>query len=119
MSTSIIFLVLIIFVSFLLVVVIMAQNPKGGGLSSTFGGGGGAQMGGVKRTGDFLTRSTWTLATALLVLILLYNVTGMNNPRTAESRLINEPAKTTAPATQSSSDEGTLQNNSSSESEAE
>jgi len=47
----------------------MVQNPKGGGLSSTLGGGG--QIGGVQKTSDFLDKSTWTLATLLIVLILL------------------------------------------------
>ena len=60
----------IIFLSFLLVLVIMVQNPKGGGLSSSFGGGDSQQLGGVKQTGDFLDKSTWFLATALLLLIL-------------------------------------------------
>ena len=70
-----VFLGLIIFVAFLLVVVIMVQNPKGGGLSSSFGGGGGSQqMGGVQKTTDFLDKATWGLATLLLVLILLSNI---------------------------------------------
>jgi len=54
------------------VLVIMVQNPKGGGLSSSFGGGG-QQIGGVQNTTDFLDRSTWVLASLLLVLILLSN----------------------------------------------
>ena len=70
MSTFTIFLVLIVVVAFLLIVVIMVQNPKGGGLSSSFGGGGTQQLGGVKKTSDFLDKSTWALATLLLVLIL-------------------------------------------------
>lgn len=74
MNTFTIFLILIVIVAFLLVVVIMVQNPKGGGLSSSFGGGGTQQLGGVKKTTDFLDKSTWTLATILLVLILLSNV---------------------------------------------
>ena len=74
MSTFSIFLILIIFVAFLLVVVIMVQNPKGGGLSSSFGGGGTQQLGGVKKTSDFLDKSTWTLAVILLALILLSNM---------------------------------------------
>lgn len=76
MSTFTIFVVLIIFVAFLLVTVIMVQNPQGGGLSASFGGSG-QQMGGVKKTSDFLDRSTWTLATILLVLILLSNISLM------------------------------------------
>ncbi|WP_378178762.1 preprotein translocase subunit SecG [Aquimarina sp. SS2-1] len=74
MTTFSIFLILIVIVSFLLVVVIMVQNPKGGGLSSSFGGGGTQQLGGVKKTTDFLDKSTWALATLLLALILLSNI---------------------------------------------
>ena len=66
-----VFLVLITIVCFLLVVVIMVQNPKGGGLSSTFGGGGATIGGGVKKTTDFLDKSTWILGITLIVLILL------------------------------------------------
>ncbi|MUP44748.1 preprotein translocase subunit SecG [Gramella sp. BOM4] len=100
MSTFTIFLALIIIVAFLLVVVIMVQNPKGGGLSSSFGGGG-QQLGGVKKTTDFLDKSTWTLATLLLVLILLSNVTIMDTPG-AETRVFesDEPVNTEVPATQ-------------------
>ncbi|MCV6629931.1 MAG: preprotein translocase subunit SecG [Flavobacteriaceae bacterium] len=96
MSTFHIFITLIIFVSFLLIIAVMVQNPKGGGLSSTFGGG--SQMiGGVKKTGDFLDKSTWTLATILIVLILLSNISlpGTGN---AESKLNADPAETTLPA---------------------
>ena len=73
MSTFTIFLVLIVVVAFLLVVVIMVQNPKGGGLSSSFGGGGTQNLGGVQNTTNFLDKSTWALAIALFVLILLSN----------------------------------------------
>ncbi|MCE2613134.1 preprotein translocase subunit SecG [Flavobacteriaceae bacterium D16] len=88
MSTFTIFLILIIAVCFLLVLVIMVQNPKGGGLSSSFGGGGNQMIGGVKKTGDFLDRSTWTLATLLIVLILLSNVALKGNFTQAESKLL-------------------------------
>ncbi|MFD2552368.1 preprotein translocase subunit SecG [Bizionia sediminis] len=87
MSTFTIFLALIVVVAFLLVVVIMVQNPKGGGLSSSFGGGGTQQLGGVKKTTDFLDKSTWTLATIMLVLILVSNV-AINRTGTGESKAI-------------------------------
>lgn len=90
MSTFTIFLALIIIVAFLLVIVIMVQNPKGGGLSSSFGGGGGGQLGGVQKTTDFLDKSTWALATLLLVLILLSNVTIMDGSGTTESRFMDD-----------------------------
>lgn len=88
-TTFTIFLVLIIIVAFLLVVVIMVQNPKGGGLSSSFGGGGTSQLGGVQKTTDFLDKSTWTLATLLLVLVLLSNIAIMDGNQVGESRIIN------------------------------
>ena len=82
-----IFLVLIVIVCLLLVLVVMVQNPKGGGLSSSFSGGGSQVVGGVKKTGDFLDKSTWTLATLLVVLILASNVAlkGFGN---ADSKLL-------------------------------
>lgn len=66
----------------------MVQNPKGGGLSSSFGGGGTQIVGGVKKTGDFLDKSTWTLATLLIVLILLSNVALKGNYSAADSKLL-------------------------------
>lgn len=96
MTKFIIFLILIIVVAFLLIVVIMVQNPKGGGLSSTFGGGGSTQMGGVKKTTDFLDKSTWALATLLLALILISNV-AIDRPGSAQSKVL-DPDNVTVPA---------------------
>ena len=87
MDTFTIFLILIVIVAFLLVLVVMVQNPKGGGLSSSFGGGGQQQIGGVKQTSDFLDKSTWVLATLLLVLVLLSNVSIMSNTTSASKIL--------------------------------
>ena len=78
----------------------MVQNPKGGGLSSSFGGGGGSQLGGVQKTTDFLDKSTWILATLLLALILISNISIMdNNNGFGESKVIDEDTviETTAP----------------------
>ncbi len=90
MNTFAIFLILIVVVAFLLIVVIMVQNPKGGGLSSSFGGGGTQQLGGVKKTTDFLDKSTWTLATVLLALILLSNIAIDGGSSVSESKAINK-----------------------------
>ena len=70
-------------------------SRKGGGLSSSFGGGGTQQVGGVKKTSDFLDKSTWALAALLLVLILLSNVAidGPNN--TQESKALDLDATPT------------------------
>ena len=98
MSTFTIFLVLITIVCFLLIVVIMVQNPKGGGLSSTMGGT--QMMGGVQKTTDFLDKSTWTLAGALIILILASSLSFTDT--TADSSIIEggeTPAQTETPAT--------------------
>lgn len=100
MSTFTIFLILIIVVCLLLVLVIMVQNPKGGGLSSSFGGGGNQIVGGVKKTGDFLDKSTWTLATLLIVLILLSNISLKGNFGQSDSRVLQgDDIETTVPET--------------------
>ena len=94
MSTFSIFLVLITIVCFLLVVVIMVQNPKGGGLSSSIGGS--QMLGGVQKTTDFLDKSTWTLATVLIVLILLSSLSFGGALSDTDSKII-EKTETTAP----------------------
>jgi len=96
MSTFSIFLVLITIVCFLLIVVIMVQNPKGGGLSSTLGGS--QNLGGVQKTTDFLDKSTWTLATILIALILLSSLSFTGTLSDNESKIIDE-TNTAAPAT--------------------
>lgn len=60
---------LMIVASVLLVLVILMQNPKGGGFSTDFGSA--SQLGGVRRASDFLEKSTWSLATFILVLALI------------------------------------------------
>ena len=82
-----IILALIIILSFLLVLIIMVQNPKGGGLSSSFGGDT-QQIGGVKKTTDFLDKTTWILASLILVLILFSNITLNSESDNFESELI-------------------------------
>ncbi|APQ16859.1 preprotein translocase subunit SecG [Maribacter hydrothermalis] len=100
MSTFSIFLILIIVVCLLLVLVIMVQNPKGGGLSSSFGGGGNQVVGGVKKTGDFLDKSTWILAGFLIVLILASNIALKGNFGDVDSKLLQgDDIETTVPET--------------------
>lgn len=83
----------------------MVQNPKGGGLSSSFGGGGTQQLGGVKKTTDFLDKSTWTLATILLVLILVSNVAINSGVQSVDSKALDldssaQPLEQTPPVQQ-------------------
>tara|TARA_B100001057_G_scaffold112410_1_gene110544 strand:+ start:1119 stop:1382 length:264 start_codon:yes stop_codon:yes gene_type:complete len=60
----------------------MVQNPKGGGLASTFGGDS-QQIGGVQKTTDFLDKSTWILASLILILILFSNIV-LNNSQSSD-----------------------------------
>jgi preprotein translocase subunit SecG len=106
-----VFLVLITIVCFLLVVVIMVQNPKGGGLSSSFGGGGVQIGGGVKKTTDFLDKSTWVLGIILIVLILLSSLaftgSGSGNFKTYDESAAPASVETlpSVPATENSQEE--------------
>jgi len=59
---------LIMIVCILLILVVLVQNSKGGGLVSSFSSSNQAM--GVRRTTDFLEKTTWTLAVALVVLSL-------------------------------------------------
>ena len=59
---------LILIVCVLLILIVLVQKDKGGGLASNFSSSN--QFMGVKKTTDFLEKSTWTLAVALLVLSL-------------------------------------------------
>jgi len=68
MGAYIIVSVLILITSILLMLVVLVQNSKGGGLASNFSGSN--QYMGVRKTADFLEKSTWTLAIVLLVLSL-------------------------------------------------
>jgi preprotein translocase subunit SecG len=65
-------IVLAIIVCVLLILVVLIQNPKGGGLASSFSASN--QIMGVKKTGDFLEKATWTLAIALLAICLSFNI---------------------------------------------
>ncbi len=88
-------IVLIILASVLLTLMVLIQNPKGGGLSSGFAGG--SNLMGVKRTGDFLEKGTWTLVIALMVFCLAVNILGPSKgggvSKGGLSEQINAPAQ--------------------------
>ncbi|MDR0790496.1 MAG: preprotein translocase subunit SecG [Bacteroidales bacterium] len=60
--------ILAIIVAILLALVVLVQNSKGGGLAANFASQ--TQVMGVRKTADFLEKTTWGLAVALLVLSL-------------------------------------------------
>ena len=61
--------VLIIITCILIVLVVLVQNSKGGGLASNFQAS--TQIMGVRKTADFLEKTTWILAGALLILAIM------------------------------------------------
>lgn len=75
---------ILIFIDCLLLVgIILIQESKGGGLASGFAASN--QVMGVKKTGDFLEKATWTLAIALLVLSLV--AAAVQTPGTIEEQV--------------------------------
>jgi preprotein translocase subunit SecG len=72
MSFYFIIAVLVFVVCVLMVLVVLVQNSKGGGLASNFSSSN--QYMGVRKTADFLEKTTWTLAIALLVLSLVSSI---------------------------------------------
>ncbi|NEX13934.1 MAG: preprotein translocase subunit SecG [Prosthecochloris sp.] len=70
------FIVLILLISIMLIGVVLLQNPKGGsGLTSGISSLGTVQNLGVRRTGDFLSKTTAVLAGALMVLCFVVQFT--------------------------------------------
>lgn len=77
---DIFFLVLVIICSILLILIVLIQKGKGGGL--TAGLGQGNQMMGVKKTTDFLEKSTWVLISATVIFSLFASFfIGQNKPQ--------------------------------------
>ncbi len=60
---------LTVIASILMIGVVLIQKSKGGGLSSQFGGAN--QVMGVRRTNDFIEKTTWWLAAAIGVLAIV------------------------------------------------
>lgn len=94
MGAYILVSVLILIACVLLSLVVLVQNSKGGGLASNFSSSN--QFMGVRKTADFLEKTTWTLAIVLLVLSLFSifviprNNTGNVSTDTELRQMINE-----------------------------
>ncbi len=60
------FVILIVLASILMVFIVLIQESKGGGLASNFSSYN--QIGGVRKTTNFIEKSTWGLAIAMVVI---------------------------------------------------
>ncbi|MBN2486372.1 MAG: preprotein translocase subunit SecG [Bacteroidales bacterium] len=87
--------VLILLVCVLLVLVVLVQNSKGGGLAANFASSN--QVMGVRKTADFLEKSTWTLAGALLVLSVLASMTIPKGIEDKKSRIEDQVTNSQGP----------------------
>ncbi|MDE7408122.1 MAG: preprotein translocase subunit SecG [Muribaculaceae bacterium] len=62
-------IILTVLCAILLIGVVLIQKSKGGGLSSSFAGSN--QIMGVRRTNDFIEKTTWTLAAIIGILAIV------------------------------------------------
>lgn len=77
--------VLVLVACFLQILIVLVQNSKGGGLAANFTSTG--QSMGIRKTADFLEKSTWTLAAAILVLCVVATATIPRSEVSSRSRI--------------------------------
>jgi preprotein translocase subunit SecG len=77
--------VLIIIACVIQVLIVLVQNSKGGGLAANFTSAG--QSMGIRKTADFLEKSTWTLAAAILILCVVATASIPRSANAAQSRI--------------------------------
>ena len=64
------FVVLIVIAALLMIGIVLIQESKGGGLASQFSGYN--QIGGVRKTTDFIEKTTWGLAACMVIVSVLF-----------------------------------------------
>jgi len=60
------FIILIVIAALLMIGIVLIQESKGGGLASNFSSYN--QIGGVRKTTDFIEKTTWGLAAAMVII---------------------------------------------------
>ena len=92
-------LVFIVLAAILMVGIVLIQESKGGGLASNFSTYN--QIGGVRKTTDFIEKTTWSLAAAMVVISVLCAYVAPRH--TQQGAIINEIQ---APAVNSNNAQG-------------
>src|SRR5512133_1304206 len=87
--------ILVIIACLLQLMIVLVQNSKGGGLAANFTSAG--QTMGVRKTADFLEKSTWTLAAAILILCVVATASIPRANTGEKSRIENEIRTTVDP----------------------
>ena len=91
--------IIFVLACFFLVIAVLMQTGKGGGISGAFGIGGASQtIFGASGAGNVLTRATWILGGAFMLLSLLLAMLSGTSPAT-RTRSVLEPVGTAAPVT--------------------
>jgi preprotein translocase subunit SecG len=80
--------VLIIIACFIQIMIVLVQNSKGGGLAANFTSAG--QTMGIRKTADFLEKSTWTIAIAIVLLCLIATAAIPRGGESQGSRIENQ-----------------------------
>ncbi|MCX6301478.1 MAG: preprotein translocase subunit SecG [Bacteroidia bacterium] len=70
------------------VLIVLVQNSKGGGLAANFTSAG--QSMGIRKTADFLEKSTWTIAATILVLCIVATAAIPRGTESERSRIQNQ-----------------------------
>ena len=91
-----IFIFLEIVISIVLMAVVLMQASKGGGLAGSFGGSNLGAVFGVRRTSDFLSKTTTILATAFLILALFINMVLLPRAEQTQQSVIQSVPESTA-----------------------
>ena len=95
------FIAVEILVSILLMIAVLMQSSKGGGLAGTLGTSNIGTVFGVRRTSDFLTKTTTVLATLFMVLALFINLVILpRTERSTQSVIQSGPQPTSLPPAQ-------------------
>jgi preprotein translocase subunit SecG len=80
--------IVIIIACVLQILIVLVQNSKGGGLAANFTSVG--QTMGIRKTADFLEKSTWTIAAAILILCVVATAAIPRGTASAQSRIQNQ-----------------------------
>ena len=92
-------LVFIIIAAILMVGIVLIQESKGGGLASNYASYN--QIGGVRKTTDFIEKTTWSLAAAMVIISVLCAYTAPRHSQ--QGAIVNEIQ---APAVNSNNAQG-------------
>jgi preprotein translocase subunit SecG len=90
------FIAVEILVSLLLMIVILMQASKGGGLAGTLGTSNMGTVFGVRRTSDFLTKTTTVLATLFMAIALFINLVVLPRAEKSQESVIQSGPQPTA-----------------------